>query len=267
METFGVRDIIVVIGYMGYTIVDALGDGSKQGVSIKYVEQSDTLGIAHAVGHLEEYIDSPFMLFLGDIYFVIDDLRPMISDVVSGKANAYVISKTEDDLEMIKRNFAIIESEPGRVKQVIEKPRYVRNHIKGCGLYIFDQHIFDAIRRTPRTAMRDEYEITDSIQIMINDGHTVCHKTAVKYDMNLTVPEDLLAINLMDLRRRGLENLVGQRTHVPEGTVIENSVIGDDAVIRHPITIKNSLVFQGACVEGSSTRNNVIIHQNGVVHC
>ena len=54
---------------------------------------------------------------------------------------------------------------------MIEKPRYVDSQLKGCGLYVFDPHIFDAIRRTPRTAMRDEYEITDSIQILINDGY------------------------------------------------------------------------------------------------
>ena len=267
MKTHGVHEIIIVIGYMGYTIVDALGDGSRHGVSIKYVEQSETLGIAHALGKLESYIDSPFLLFLGDIYFIIDDLRPMINDVLSGEANAYLISKNENNLEMIKRNFAIIESESGRVRQVIEKPRYVRNHIKGCGLYIFDQHIFDAIRRTPRTAMRDEYEITESIQIMINDGHSVFHNPAVKYDMNLTVPEDLLAINLMDLKRRNLENLIGDGTQMPEGTVIENSIIGDNVTIKNPIRIKDSLIFRGTRVESKANKKRVIIHENDIIHC
>ena len=76
---------------------------------------------------------------------------------------------------MIKRNVAIVEQEKGsaRVRQVIEKPRFVRSEIKGCGIDLFDLHVFDAIRRKPRTAMRDEYEITDSIQIMINDGYTI----------------------------------------------------------------------------------------------
>ena len=33
--------------------------------------------------------------------------------------------------------------------------------------------VFDAIRRTPRTAMRDEYEITTSIQILVDDGFKI----------------------------------------------------------------------------------------------
>ena len=53
---------------------------------------------------------------------------------------------------------------------MIEKPRYIDNDLKGCGLYLFDLPVFDAIRRTPKTAMRDEYEITAAIQIVIDDG-------------------------------------------------------------------------------------------------
>ena len=85
-------------------------------------------------------------------------------------------------------------------KKVIEKPGYLVHNIKGCGLYLFDLHIFDAIRRTPRTAMRDEYEITDSIQILIEDGFLVKQLTIVKEDVNLTVPDDLIKSNMWMLK-------------------------------------------------------------------
>ncbi len=93
-----------------------------------------------------------------------------MDQVLSGEVNANLVSMYEPDPEMVRRNFVIQADGRGRVSRVIEKPRYVDSQLKGCGLYVFDQHIFDAIRRTPRTAMRDEYEITDSIQILINDG-------------------------------------------------------------------------------------------------
>ena len=91
------------------------------------------------------------MLFLGDIYFVAEaaTLREMIAEVVTGKVHANLITKIEPDPEAVKRNFAVIEDGKGRVLRVVEKPRYVENQIKGCGLYIFDQRVFDAIRRTP----------------------------------------------------------------------------------------------------------------------
>lgn len=269
MKSYGISEIIIVIGHLGYTIVDALGDGADKGISIRYVEQNETLGMAHALGKLEPYIDSPFLLLLGDIYFITDDLNPMIEQVLSGEVNASLASKVENDPEMIKRNFAILEQErnSGRVHRVIEKPRYLQSKIKGCGMYLFDQLVFDAIRRTPRTAMRDEYEITDSIQIMINDGHTVCHSPVVKADMNLTVPEDLLKINLMDLKRRNLKNLVAENAKVPDGVLVENSVIGGNVTFEHPINLKNSLVFPGARVTCDSAIESVIIDGENVIQC
>ena len=73
--------------------------------------------------------------------------------------------------------------------------------------------------------MRDEYEITDSIQILINDGYLVHHHPIVERDLNLTKPDDLLMINLIELERKGLECLVGDQVSAPPGTRIERSVM------------------------------------------
>ena len=66
--------------------------------------------------------------------------------------------------------------------------------------------------------MRDEHaKITDSIQILINDGYHVRHHPIVERDLNLTKPEDLLTINLIELERKGLDRLVGERVNAPAG--------------------------------------------------
>lgn len=269
MKACGISEVLIVIGNLGYTIVNALGDGSHRDMKITYVEQTETLGMAHALGKLEDLIDSPIMLFLGDIYFIAEPaiLREMIDEVVAGKLQANLVTKIERDPAAVRRNFAITEDGTGRVLRVVEKPRFVDSHIKGCGLYIFDQHIFDAIRLTPRTAMRDEYEITESIQIMINSGHRVHHRPAVKDDINLTYPADLLRINLIDLSRRGLEKLIGRDVRMPEGTVIENSVIGDGVVIRHPIRIRNSVIFPHTEVASEIDVTELIKQGDVEVHC
>jgi dTDP-glucose pyrophosphorylase len=150
---------------------------------------------------------------------------------------------------------------------VIEKPRYVSSQLKGCGLYVFDQHIFDAIRRTPRTAMRDEYEITDSIQILINDGYVVHHHPIVERDLNLTRPDDLLTINLIELERKGLPCLVGDNVTAPEGTRIERSVIGEGVVIRHPIRISNSVLMPNITVDTSHDLDAVVMDGEHSVYC
>ena len=153
--------------------------------------------------------------------------------MLAGEVNANLVSMYEPDPAMVRRNFVIQADERGRVHRVIEKPRYVDSQLKGCGLYVFDPHIFDAIRRTPRTAMRDEYEITDSIQILINDGYVVHHHPIVERDLNLTKPDDLLTINLIELgAARAAPPGRRATSRSPEGTRIERSVIGERR--RHP---------------------------------
>src|SRR3990172_10744975 len=77
MKAVGIDRIFVVIGYLGYEIVRTLGTLPDMGVKIEYLEQTETLGIAHAVGRLEGYVQKPFLLCLGDIFFVTGKLRSM----------------------------------------------------------------------------------------------------------------------------------------------------------------------------------------------
>jgi NDP-sugar pyrophosphorylase family protein len=260
MRECGLSEIHIVVGHLGYQVARAFGDGSDHGVRIHFVEQESTLGLAHAVGALESRVQLPFVLMLGDIYFHLKaPLRPLMDEVLRGEVNANLVSMYEPDPEMMRRNFVIQADERGRVHRVIEKPRYVDSQLKGCGLY--------AIRRTPRTAMRDEYEITDSIQILINDGWTVHHRPIVERDLNLTKPEDILAINLIELDRRRLPHLVADRVTLPAGTRVERSVIGEGVLVRHPIRIVNSVILPNAVVDARHDLDGVVMDGEHTIFC
>ncbi len=268
MRDCGISDIHIVVGHLGYQVASYFGDGSSYGVRIRFVEQESTLGLAHAVGALESRIQVPFLLMLGDIYFHLKaPLRPLCDQVLSGEVNANLVSMYEPDPEMVKRNFVIQADETGRVHRVIEKPRYVNSQLKGCGLYVFDPHIFDAIRRTPRTAMRDEYEITDSIQILINDGYVTHHHPIVERDLNLTQAADLLTINLIELARSGLTKLVDESVKMPAGTALDRCVIGRGVTITHPIRISNAVIMPGVTVTAGSDLDSVVMDGEHTVYC
>ena len=268
MRECGIADVHIVVGHLGYQVASYFGDGSNYGVRIHFVEQESTLGLAHAVGALESRIQVPFLLMLGDIYFHLKaPLGPLCEQVLAGEVNANLVSMYEPDPEMVKRNFVIQADDSGRVHKVIEKPRYVNSQLKGCGLYVFDPHIFDAIRRTPRTAMRDEYEITDSIQILINDGYVTHHHPIAERDLNLTKPADLLTINLIELARSGMTRLVDESVKMPAGTEIERSVIGKGVTITHPIRITNTVIMPGVTVGASTDLDSVVMDGEHTVYC
>jgi len=267
IKSLGIEDIIVLVGHKGFEISKVLGDGSNLGVTIRYVEQMSMLGIAHAVGQLESHINKPFMLFLGDIFFIPSDLQEMFRLFAKQDGGAVLAMKEEHDPEAIRRNYAITLSPEGYVTGVVEKPRHTNNHLKGVGIYLFDLPIFDAIRRTPRTAMRDEYEITDAIQVLIDDGYSVRPACAVTDDINLTNPSDLLRCNLMQARVTPREKLTGRNVNVHQDARIENCVVGANVTIKHPIKIANSVIFDNTQVNSATNFENFIITPDRAIDC
>jgi len=267
MREIGVQEVIIVVGHLKEEIISYFGDGSPLGLRIRYVEQQEALGIAHAVAQLESELQTPFILLLGDIFLVPKDLKAMERMFWQRRAGAVLAVKRETNPEYIRRNFAVILHASGTVTRVIEKPRYLGTDLKGCGVYIFDLAIFDAIRRTPRTAQRDEYEITNSIQILIDDGYPVYPAEAIEWDMNITFASDLLECNRNQLKRLGKPYLVGKDTSVHPGAVIEGSVLGDRVTVENPITLKDSLIFSDVHVTSEQDIEYSLLTPDVVIDC
>lgn len=267
LRDLGIKDINIVIGHLGHELALMLGRGERWGVRLKYVEQTKLLGIAAALGQMEPHIAAPMFLVLGDIFFKTDNLTSMIDMMEEKKAGAILAVKHESDPQAIRRNFTVRREADGRVTRVVEKPRYVDTTLKGCGLYLFDLPVFDAVRRTPRTAMRDEYEITDTIQILIDDGLPVYADEVVQWDINLTAPSDVLICNMYELRNRGRDTEIASTAKVHPGARLKNVVIGDGAVIRHPISITNSVIFPGTDVGFTTDIDRFIFTPEHQIDC
>jgi len=205
------------------------------------------------------------MLFLGDIYFDAPRIGEMLEVFRAKAADAVLGAVEETSDEVIRRNYCIECDVAGRAVRVVEKPRQPMSRIKGVGVYLFRPVIFDAIRRTPRTAMRDEYEITDSIQILIEDGGHVRACTCVEADLNVTYPRDLLEINLSVLRARGLVRYVGKQVEMGERVELESSVVCSAARVGSEAVLTECLVFPGASVVAGARLRRAIVTSDGLL--
>lgn len=268
MHALGIRRVIIVVGHLGYQLVGTVARSSVAGdLRIDYVDQKETLGIAHALGTLEQRVDGASLMFLGDIYFITDRLADMVSMYDDPNVGAVLAAKVEKDPKAVSRNFAVYENDAGIVTRVIEKPRHARTDLKGCGLYLFGPEIFDAIRRTPRTAMRDEYEITDSIQILINDGVGVRAARVIDDDLNLTMAGDLLSINLAELERAGRDNLVADGTDVPPGVSLDHCTIGSRVRFDGSARLARCVVFDDVVIPDGTERSDTIFFADRTYIC
>ncbi len=68
----GVKDITLIIGYLGFVIKEYFGDGTKYGVNISYIEEKEPLGTAGALYLLKGKVQEDFLLLCGDLIFDIN---------------------------------------------------------------------------------------------------------------------------------------------------------------------------------------------------
>ena len=79
LRSQGLKDIILVIGYLGHVIKDYFGDGSRFGVNISYFVEDKPLGTAGALfkmldNHTDKdlCLDDDFLLMCGDVILDVD---------------------------------------------------------------------------------------------------------------------------------------------------------------------------------------------------
>ena len=263
----GIGPAYIVVGHLMDRIINAFGRHSPEGDDINYVEQDNILGIAHAVGRVEPHLDGPFMLVLGDIFYLAPQMKRMVDRYMQGDVAAVLAVKEETSPEPVKKNFTVEMDDAGFVTRVVEKPRRPSTLLKGCGIYLFGPEVFDAIHRTPRTAMRDEYEITNTLQILIDDGHKVVTESVIDWDLNVTFPVDLLEGNLAYLQQSGRDNLVADGVHLGDEVRLERCVVGAGAHIQGPVHLSDCVVFPNTRVERGGDMDRTLFSGDLVIRC
>lgn len=266
MKTIGIHQVFVVIGHLRQRIRDHLGDGQALGVEIRYVFQDSPQGIGHAVLQLEQYVDKPFLLCLGDIFFLTKDFDLFLHMMQRTNADGLLAVK-RDEPKNIGRNFCVVVDTKGKVVRVMEKPQEPVTDLKGCGIYLFKQSIFEAIRRTPKSEIRNEIELTDAIQTLIDDGHSIYPVETIEWDVNVTYLSDLLSANLKWLAHSNKKRLVGQNARINPRAKVTDSVIGCNAVITNPVVVDKSCLFDGVRYEGTGDLVCSLLYGDEQVRC
>ncbi|NTU50522.1 MAG: hypothetical protein HGA87_06580, partial [Desulfobulbaceae bacterium] len=78
LSALDVKDIYLLVGWKANKIKEYYGDGSRLGLRIKYLEQRERMGTAHAIGCADGSINEPFVCVNGDVIVFQDDIKAMI---------------------------------------------------------------------------------------------------------------------------------------------------------------------------------------------
>ncbi len=257
LRGLGIRDVIVVVGHRAADVVRELADGAPYGVRIQYVEQTVQLGIAHAVGRVRPAVAGPFVLLLGDYFFWADAPQRLLGRL-DGGASA-IAAKRERDPSLIASACELHTNGQQRVTAVVEKPSRPTSDLKGCGFYALQPIIFDYIAVTPRTALRDEYEISVSLDLLIRGGHDVYAEEVGLWDCNFTVPVDILNCNMEWLQRVGRREYVSPGAVIEQGVTMDRVVVASTARVSRHAKLDEVVVMAGATVRQGEVLQRVLV--------
>jgi glucose-1-phosphate thymidylyltransferase len=267
-KKLGIKHIYVVVGVLGDQIQQALGDGALLDVNVRYIIQDVPNGSGWATGLLAEHIHSNFALFLGDIYVRMEVTQEHVVQIKKSAAENITLLACvrEPDVERVKQNFEIFLDRKGHVIGVKEKPANPATDLKGIGLYLFTPKIFDAIERTPRSHKKNEYELTDAIQILVEDKSNIVKPLEVTgSDFNISSAVDLYRANLFCRRHSVSHSIVGGDCDIAVDAQLVDSIIGNNVVIRHPIKIDKSVVLSNSVVDSQEDISNTLISSDYII--
>jgi dTDP-glucose pyrophosphorylase len=198
-ERIGIAEIVVVVGYLAENIINKYG--TRFGAcTIRYVIQSEQLGLVHAVECSKKAVgDSDFLLMLGDEFFIDPDHLGMLREYREKDAFVTCGVTVAPSLEFIGKTYSILFDEhTRRIFRLIEKPRNPTNHLMGTGNVLFRNDIFRYIDKTPINQNRGERELPDLIQCAIDDGKSVYyHEIASEY-VNVNTEDDISILKKAD---------------------------------------------------------------------
>lgn len=265
MKAVGIQRVFVVVGEWKEKIRAAVED-HELGVEVVYVEQGEPLGSANAVGRLAPHIDGCFVLLLGDYWVERSQevLERMIRAAEEGDGSS-TLTKLESDAKLLREACCIEVGEDGRIEEIVEKPFRPTTQLKGCGYYVLRPEFFDAVRRTPRTALRDEYELTVALDIFVQRRNRVYAVESDSPDTNFTRPLDVLHCNLRWLERQRLSSYVSPKVELPASLRLEQCIIGAGAEVGELQELREVVVFPGACCRGIQRLQRAIVVQGDVV--
>jgi glucose-1-phosphate thymidylyltransferase len=264
----GVEEIgIIIAPETGGEIREAAGDGSAFGARITYIVQDKPAGLAHAVLTAEEFIgESPFVMYLGD-NLLRDGLRGLVAAFRADEPHALILLTPVDD----PQSYGVAELDGERIVRLIEKPKDPPSNLALVGVYLFSPAIFEAARAL-EPSWRGEYEITEAIQVLIDDGHSVRSEVVRGWWKDTGRLADMLEANRLvleeiDTRLDGVidNSKVEGRVIVEKGAEVAGSVVRGPAVIGAGARIEDAYIGpytsigEGVHISRSEVEHSIVL--------
>jgi len=265
----GIKDIYINVNPGEKELQQFVGDGSRWGARVTYIEQvGGPKGVAHIIKNAENYLrGEPFLFHLGD-NIVLGDLRRFVERFERENLDAlFAFSRVRDP-----QRFGVPVIENGKLVRIEEKPAVPKTDLAQTGIYFYNDSVFEAVSKIEPSG-RGEYEISDANTFLIEAGRKVGWEEITGWWKDTGKPEDLLEGNQLllnevlqkeavNLGMIGPDVVIQGKVHIGRGTTV-----WDNVLIRGPVSIGENAVIKNSYIGPySSIGNNCVIENTEIEH-
>jgi len=236
---------IITAPETGQFVKEYVADGAQWKINVNYIPQ-EPLGLAHAVKTAKRFLgQDSFVMCLGD-NVTGQGLSSFIKKFKNERLDALIILKEVEN----PSSFGIAQLDhEGNIVKLVEKPKTPIGNLAIIGTYLFSNKVHQAIEKI-KPSWRNELEITDAIQEMINLGFKVKAEILKSWWLDTGKKDDILSANARILDEYITQQVEGNvsnsimdgRVKVEQGAKITNSTVRGPSIIGKNVTVEHSFI-------------------------
>jgi mannose-1-phosphate guanylyltransferase len=139
----GIDDVVMSCGFLATSVRNVLGDGSRYGIRLRFVEEPDPRGTAGALKFASSMLDERFLMLNGDVLTDIDLTEQIAQHERTGARATLALVPVEDPSA-----YGLVHLHDDRaVKDFVEKPSpdAIDTNLISAGAYVLERDILDLV--------------------------------------------------------------------------------------------------------------------------
>lgn len=257
LASYGCREVVVNLHHQPQSVRAALGDGSRFGVQLHYVEEPEILGTSGALDNARHLLEGgTFIVVNGKI---VTDIS--IAEALATHRRMKALATLVLRRNVARERFSIVETHDGLITKFGGMPAPDKASddpsaapLMFTGIQILEPRIFSYI---PRGVF--SHSTTDVYPQAISAGERIAAHIAEGMWYELSTVPRYLEVSLALLAQQGRDVEIGENTFISTEADVRASVLWDDVTIEAGARLYRAIIGDGVVIQSGETIENAAV--------
>jgi len=259
VAAYGFDEIVVNLHHRPESVRKALGDGSRFGVKLHYVEEPEILGTSGALDNTREFFERETFLVVNGKIITDIDLRAALETHRRMNALATLVLLPNARRE----RFSVIETLEGRVTRFAGMPNEKDDGLAPLmftGIHIMEPRILDYI---PRGVFSDS--VTHVYPKAMANGEVIAAHVASGRWRELSTLRRYLDISVEMLKETDQPYVAGANTIVSTSARVNDSILWDGVEVRAGAHVNRCVLADRVTIPENEVIENAVVVRRDLV--